>query len=154
MAPSMMDDPDSLLDRLTHKPGVQSTLVLSRTDGCVVRTTGLLSTIQSRNPSLALSPSKSRDSNDNGYPSDSALGASEFRNEGISTNESSGGGIKDAEEVARMVWAFVGAAGTMVEGLDAEDEVKLLRLRTRKNELVIVPGTFLRRDGSRRSEVM
>ncbi len=28
----------------------------------------------------------------------------------------------------------------MVEGLDAEDEVKLLRLRTRKNELVIVPG--------------
>lgn len=48
--------------------------------------------------------------------------------------------MKDAEEVARMVWAFVGAAGTMVEGLDAEDEVKLLRLRTRKNELVIVPG--------------
>ena len=42
-----------------------------------------------------------------------------------------------------MVWAFLTAAGTLVDELDKEDEVKLLRLRTRKNELVIVPGTYL-----------
>jgi dynein light chain roadblock-type len=39
-----------------------------------------------------------------------------------------------------MVWSFIKAAGSLVEGLDREDEVKLLRLRTKKNELVIVPG--------------
>ncbi len=51
-----------------------------------------------------------------------------------------GSGTKSAEETARMVWAFVEAAGGLIAGLDAEDEVKLLRLRTNKQELVIVPG--------------
>lgn len=49
-------------------------------------------------------------------------------------------GLKSAEAMARMVWAFVGAAGGLVTGLDPEDEVKLLRLRTKKQEFVIVPG--------------
>jgi hypothetical protein len=36
----------------------------------------------------------------------------------------------------------MGAASTLTEGLDQEknDEMKLLRVRTRKHELVIVPG--------------
>jgi hypothetical protein len=42
-----------------------------------------------------------------------------------------------------MVWSFLTAAGSLVDELDKEDEVKLLRLRTKKNELVIVPGTLL-----------
>ena len=42
-----------------------------------------------------------------------------------------------------MVWSFLGAAGSLVDRLDSEDEVKLLRLRMKKNELVIVPGTSL-----------
>ena len=41
-----------------------------------------------------------------------------------------------------MVWSFLTAAGSLVDELDKEDEVKLLRLRTKKNELVIVPGLF------------
>ena len=45
-----------------------------------------------------------------------------------------------AEEVARMVFAFVAGAVAFTEGIDKWDEVKLLRLRTRKNEIVIVPG--------------
>jgi hypothetical protein len=36
------------------------------------------------------------------------------------------------------------AAGSLVDDLDKEDEVKLLRLRTKKNELVIVPGEHYR----------
>jgi hypothetical protein len=40
-----------------------------------------------------------------------------------------------------MVWSFLGAAGSLVDKLDKDDEVKLLRLRMKKNELVIVPGT-------------
>lgn len=48
--------------------------------------------------------------------------------------------MQSAEDVASAVWKFLGAAGSLVDGLDKEDEVKLLRLRTKKNELVIVPG--------------
>lgn len=49
-------------------------------------------------------------------------------------------GAQTAEDVARLVWNFVSAAGSLVTGLDgSEGEVRLLRVRTRKNELVIVP---------------
>ena len=45
-----------------------------------------------------------------------------------------------AEDIARMVFAFVVGANAFTEGMDKSDEVKLLRLRTRKSEIVIVPG--------------
>ena len=51
-------------------------------------------------------------------------------------------GIHSAEDVARLVHSFVGAAGSMIKELDESDEAKLLRVRTKKNELVIVPGTI------------
>jgi hypothetical protein len=44
-----------------------------------------------------------------------------------------------------VVWSFLTAAGSLVDELDKDDEVKLLRLRTKKNELVIVPGRFFTR---------
>lgn len=65
--------------------------------------------------------------------------------------------VHGIEDMAMMVWKFVQAAGNLVQGLDSEvsswasavnaaerltlrqDEVKLLRLRTKKHELVIVP---------------
>jgi len=50
--------------------------------------------------------------------------------------------MQSAEDVASMVWSFLSAAGSLVDELDKEDEVKLLRLRTKKNELVIVPGAL------------
>lgn len=56
------------------------------------------------------------------------------------SNGRKGGETKSAQEVARMVWSFMEAAGALVEDMDADDEVKLLRLRTKRNELVIVPG--------------
>ena len=48
-----------------------------------------------------------------------------------------------AEGIARMVFAFAAEATSFTEGIDESDEVKLLRLRTRKNEVVIVPGKSL-----------
>lgn len=50
---------------------------------------------------------------------------------------------KYAEDVAKMVFSFVSGAGGLVQGMDDEDEVKLLRIRTRKSEIVIVPGQSL-----------
>lgn len=39
-----------------------------------------------------------------------------------------------------MVFSFVSNAGGFVQGMDEGDELKLLRIRTRKSEIVIVPG--------------
>ena len=57
---------------------------------------------------------------------------------GSSTEDDKKG--NSAEDIARMVFAFVAGATAFAEGIDKSDEVKLLRLRTRKNEMVIVPG--------------
>ncbi|KAK3389014.1 hypothetical protein B0T20DRAFT_91785 [Sordaria brevicollis] len=46
---------------------------------------------------------------------------------------------QNVTELAAMVWSFVSNAGDFVQELDEEDELKLFRLRTRKQELVIVP---------------
>jgi hypothetical protein len=100
---------------------VQSTLILSRETGAIVRTSGLISNSSSANPNSTLPAS------------------TENTSEGYSNGRKESG-IQSGEDVARMVWTFINAAGSMVEELDKEDEVKLLRLRTKKCELVIVPG--------------
>ena len=61
---------------------------------------------------------------------------------------------KTAEEVAKMVFEFVDGAKAFAGGLNDNDDVKLLRMRTKKHELVIVPGkclTRLRRWTARRT---
>ncbi|KAF2847718.1 hypothetical protein T440DRAFT_470772 [Plenodomus tracheiphilus IPT5] len=120
MAQHTSDETLSLLTRLSQKPGVQSTLILSRENGTIIRTSGLISNSSSANPNSTL-PASTDAANEN-Y----ASGRKES-------------GIHSAEDVASMVWSFLSAAGTFVNELDKEDEVKLLRLRTKKNELVIVP---------------
>ena len=109
--------------RLSQKPGVQSTLLLSRQNGAILKTTGLIS--KPANKGSSHSASASIDDTE-GY-----------------TNGSSNTGMQSAEDVARLVFKFVEAAGVFVDGLDKEEEVRLLRVRTKKNELVIVPSRSL-----------
>lgn len=117
----------SLLTRLSQKPGVQSTLVLARDTGAIVHTSGFASTSAAANPNSALPA-----------PTDNAANAA--AQTAPLTNGKQESGMRSAEDVARMVYSFVEAAGELVKNLEEEDEVKLLRLRTKKNELVIVPG--------------
>lgn len=117
------DETLSLLTRLSQKPGVQSTLILSRDTGAIVRTSGLISNSSSANPNSTLP----------------ALGETAADSYVNGRKES---GIHSAEDIASAVWKFLEAAGGLIEELDKEDDVRLLRLRTKKNELVIVPGTF------------
>ena len=112
------------MTRLSQKPGVQSTLILSRETGAIVRTSGLVSKSNSANPNSTL-PASATDETLDSY-----------------TNGKLSGGLQSAEDVARLVLEFVTAAGTMVDSLDHEDELRLLRLRTKKNELVIVPSEY------------
>ena len=55
---------------------------------------------------------------------------------------------RDAESVAKMVFTFVSSATGLVTELDGGNDVQLLRLRTRKYEMVIVPGKSMRRGDS------
>ncbi|KAJ9155476.1 hypothetical protein NKR23_g1693 [Pleurostoma richardsiae] len=115
---------EETLGRLSKKPGVKATIALDRTSGAILKTAGQISSIRtSKTQSSSLSTTQSTGT----FASDLA---------GPQASETQG-----AEELAAMVWAFVSAAGGLVQDLDTEDELKLLRLRTKKQELVIVPDT-------------
>ena len=122
------------LSHLASKPGVQSTLILSKSDGSIIRSTGL----------LAATPSSSSQdlSVGNGTSHDGPAEPVNAVRNGIDYPGSSKNDRKDnnAEDIAQMVFTFVAGAKAFTEGMDKSDEVRLLRLRTRKNEIVIVPG--------------
>ena len=123
---------------MAAKPGVQAHLVLSKVDGSIIQSSGLSKQSQAPSATSSISPSESPENTGNGsaYTGSKELNASQEGAATISGNKED----KTAEEVAKMVYAFVTAAKGFAEGMDAADEVKLLRMRTRKNEIVIVPG--------------
>lgn len=112
------------LARLASRPGVQSTLILSRIDGSIIHKAGLLA--QSSTSRDTADPD--RDVNLSVNKEDSTLEVN-----GVTSD-------KGAESMAHKVFTFMSQAQGFAEGVDSADEVKLLRLRTRKNEVVIVPG--------------
>ncbi|KAK4133318.1 hypothetical protein BT67DRAFT_450214 [Trichocladium antarcticum] len=111
---------DETLGRLSKKAGVRATLVLDRVSGAVLKTNGQIDSIRKTK-----------------LPGASLSAAGPFSNEGDSNSSSNQN--QGAEELAAMVWNFVRTAGSLVQELDSEDEMKLLRLRTKKQEFVIVP---------------
>ena len=115
---SPSEETQSLLARLAQRPGVRSTLILARDSGAIVRSSGLIT------------------------PEDIAEDGDAHTNG--TQSEGKKRGTRNAEDVARLVYAFVKSAGSMIEELNGEnDEAKLLRIRTKKNELVVVPGTWI-----------
>ncbi|KAL9089678.1 MAG: hypothetical protein Q9159_002406 [Coniocarpon cinnabarinum] len=141
MAQPTPEETTRLLTRIAQKPGVSSTLILSRSTGAVVRTSGLISAPE--------------DDTANGNTSQDGPSTSSVtqttRNSTLSTangeNAGSRNGTRDANEVAKLVWNFFKHAGDTVDGMfgsgpegEGGDEVKLVRLRTRKSEVVVVPG--------------
>lgn len=127
------------LSRLASKPGVQSTLILSKSDGSIIRSTGLLASLPSPSSSSQDPPVGNEiKQNGAGEGADATRGGTAYPGNG--NVEAKG---NTAEEVARMVFAFVAGAKAFTEGMDKSDEVRLLRLRTRRNEIVIVPGMVL-----------
>ncbi|CAF3463572.1 hypothetical protein SNK03_004901 [Fusarium graminearum] len=117
---TLVNGPDALeekLGRLSKKPGVKASIVLDRATGAILKTSGQVDALQT---------SKSRTTST----------ATTFSNETPALEENETQGV---EQFAAIVWNYVNSSGNLVQELDGEDEVKLLRLRTRKQELVIVP---------------
>ena len=124
--PSPSEETQNLLARLAQRPGVQSTLILSRDTGNIVRSTGLITPDEIGEDGTAPT---------NGTYVNGTDGEVKKK------------GTRNAEDVARLVFNFVKSAGRMIEELNGEnDEAKLLRVRTKKNELVVVPGSSNRFD--------
>ncbi|KAF7553998.1 hypothetical protein G7Z17_g3253 [Cylindrodendrum hubeiense] len=114
------DPLEEKLGRLSKKPGVKASIVLDRATGAILKTSGdidALQTTKSRTTSTATS-----------FSNDTTAAPEESESRGV-------------EQFAAMVWNFVNNSGSFVQELDTEDEVRLLRLRTRKQELVIVPDS-------------
>ncbi|KAL8839648.1 MAG: hypothetical protein Q9170_001654 [Blastenia crenularia] len=126
------------LSRLASKPGVKSTLVLSKSDGSIIRSTGLLADSANAAASDASIIEDALGQGSNASPTatlDTGNSLEEHRDGQEHT--------KTAEDVARMVFAFLSAANGFADGMEKGDDAKLLRMRTRKNEIVIVPGQYL-----------
>ena len=125
--PSPSEETANLLARLSQRPGVQSTLILSRQDGAIVQSSGLVTEEDEQQEGVTSAA--------NGTYANGTDGEVQKKNKGT----------RKAEDVARLVWNFVKSAGEMVQELNGDnDEAKLVRLRTKKNELLIVPeGKYL-----------
>lgn len=162
----------ALLSHLTSRPGVQSTLILSRKDGSIIQSTGLLAA-QETNPlhqtPLASStaeanplaqPDSTPDSPAPTTPSTYQPSQAEALAAHIFTFVSSASalGVSLAKPIPQSSDApssssLDGGYGTYGNGTSAaqeerdaegtdrddEDEVKLLRMRTKKHEIVVVP---------------
>lgn len=50
---------------------------------------------------------------------------------------------QSAGDVAKKVFTFVNGAKAFANEMESGDEVKLLRMRTKRNEIVIVPGEHI-----------
>ncbi|KAI0188004.1 hypothetical protein EV127DRAFT_137209 [Xylaria flabelliformis] len=124
-----LESMEEALRRLSKKPGVKAWLMLDRLNGSVLKTNGQIAAVR---------PAKSA-SNANGSGVSPSLptptGGSFSADVQTDTDTES----LAAQELASMVWSFLSTAGSLVDEIDDEDELKLLRLRTKKQEFVIVP---------------
>ncbi|RAK96697.1 uncharacterized protein BO80DRAFT_416202 [Aspergillus ibericus CBS 121593] len=142
----------SLLSHLTSRPGVQSTFILSRKDGSIIQSTGLYA---AKPPRASPQPPASTDETSS-FQSPSSPEPPKKQDEPYHPSQ--------AEALAAHIFAFVSSASELSlslssaedgevprqDGISAEgdgvpdreegdDEVKLLRLRTKRHEIVVVP---------------
>ncbi|KAL8953038.1 MAG: hypothetical protein Q9222_001088 [Ikaeria aurantiellina] len=117
------------------EPGVQSTLILSRSDGTILSCTGLLA---NRTASDSSGASLIGEDGKQGTAQPAELDHGGLS--GAGRNDEQEAPYKSADQLARKVFTFMTAAQEFADGVERGDETKLLRIRTRKQEIVIVPG--------------
>ena len=93
---------DETLGRLSKKPGVKATMVLDRSSGTILKTSGQVSSIRKAKQLGSPLPAQPGGT----FSGDAAAGA-------LGQNQG-------AEELASMVWNFIATAGSLVQELDDE----------------------------------
>ncbi|KAL6230497.1 hypothetical protein BDW75DRAFT_222576 [Aspergillus navahoensis] len=193
-SPQIPQHVSALLSHLTSRPGVQSTLILSRKNGSIIQTTGLLAPpkrtsvtsgastpVPTPGTENAATDTPTDTATDTTAPSSPSTKAETQQLQASSTTsaqtQSKPYQPTQAEALAAHIFAFVSAASNLslslsnppgedaggnsvhesglvngsgngngrdegeAEGSEGQDddEVKLLRLRTKKHEVVVVP---------------
>jgi len=109
------------LERLSSKPGVIATVVVDRSSGALLQSTGSFSfwnaaTSNSTSTTAKIASPTNKIESDT-QSSDTTL------------------------HFTAMVCRYVESSGDLVHHMDSDDDLKLLRLRTKKHEVVIVPDS-------------
>lgn len=124
---SPSEETQAVLARLAQRPGVQGTLILSRVNGAIVQSTRLVTgedVDTEEGPAAATT---------NGTSYTNGVGG----NEGDVVKKT---GTRKADEIATLVWNYMSSTAALIEGMNGEgDEAKLVRVRTKRNEIVVVP---------------
>ncbi|KAL2871570.1 uncharacterized protein BJX67DRAFT_166012 [Aspergillus lucknowensis] len=186
-SPQVPQHVSALLSHLTSRPGVQSTFILSRKDGSIIQSTGLLAPpkrtrSETSSPTPTAAPSATEDNP--AAPPSATSPANDIHTSSSTTQQQKLYQPSQAETLAAHIFAFVSSASNLGlslshpvgdgaspdsnansvlegglgdaggggttgredgaeegEGSEAQDddEVKLLRLRTKKHEIVVVP---------------
>ncbi|CAK7270270.1 hypothetical protein SEPCBS119000_004003 [Sporothrix epigloea] len=139
---------DETLGRLAKKAGVKATILLNRATGSILKMEGQIASIRTAAGESSSSNGTVKDASDptmdDGSTGTSGLIAGGFANDSLPNGLSGGDGgpvdeTKGARELAGLVWNYVKISGDLVSAIDTEDELRLLRLRTKKQEIVVVP---------------
>nr|POE79600.1 hypothetical protein CFP56_07665 [Quercus suber] len=125
---SPSEDTQAVLARLAQRPGVQGTLIISRDNGAIVQSTRLVT---------------EEDVETEEDNTTAATNGVAYTN-GVAGNESAEvvkkTGTRKADEIATLVWRYMSSTAALIEDMNGEgDEAKLVRVRTKRNEIVIVP---------------
>ncbi|KAG4428656.1 hypothetical protein IFR05_015862 [Cadophora sp. M221] len=137
--PSSSTSVSETMARLSSKSGVIATIAIERTTSTVLQWTGTLGTIFSSRAGASLAQPGPAATSTNTTNSNSSSGGGNLERDGSGIGNSDSGEEQAFSDFAKMVWNYVNVTGQLVHDMDSEDELKLLRLRTRKHELVIVP---------------
>ncbi|KAE8441707.1 hypothetical protein EG329_004536 [Mollisiaceae sp. DMI_Dod_QoI] len=137
MASSISPVVSETMERLSAKPGVTAALAIDRASSSLLQFKGDITALLLHIPVVDASAAAGRTPTTTGTVSGTAPGtAASSAEPGLSS--AAGDGIN---EFARMIWKYVNSTGQLVQDMDVEDDLKLLRLRTKKHELVIVPDS-------------
>ncbi|KAI5867572.1 hypothetical protein GGS23DRAFT_548901 [Durotheca rogersii] len=140
------DNVDEALHRMSKKPGVKGWLMLDRADGTLIKHSSQIATVRPARLSSAAAGGSNGLGGDsapnNDLPMSPTVASGSFSSDiGSGTTPGAGAANDDAQaakELAGLVWSLVSVAGKMVDDVDEEDEIKLLRLRTKRQEFVVV----------------
>lgn len=92
------------MGRLSKKPGVKATIILDRASGAILKTSGQVLSIRKIKSLSSSLPAQSAGS----FSGDAGVSsAASGQDQGI-------------EELAALVWNFIGRAGSLVQELDTE----------------------------------
>ncbi|KAI9822933.1 MAG: hypothetical protein M1832_002958 [Thelocarpon impressellum] len=124
------------LKYLSSKHRVQSTLILRRDTGSILHAGGQI-TATAVLDAIAPFPQHTPDASSDGPNKTSSPSTAD--GDGGATTGTAAAATTKVQELAAVAWRFASTAGALAMTLEGDEKVGLLRVRTGKSEVIIVP---------------